>query len=183
MKTLFFKMTLMAAVLTFTGPDGYSQQREQQIPAPVQNLMKFIGRWESHATIASGDKTYKVIYWVTCRKTAGGNGIYMDEGFTIPETGNVKGADLAGYDPFDLKIKWFSVDNMGTTHQHVGEWVDSNHLFIEYDAARDGKQFVEKIDFIFKTPDVLDFKLIGTLDGVETEREEGIFYKKPSDVK
>jgi hypothetical protein len=42
----------------------------------------------------------------------------------------------------------------------------------------DGKKYIEKIHFIFKGKNEMDFKLISTLDGVETEKAEGIFRKK-----
>ena len=90
----------------------------------------------------------------------------------------MKGANLVGFDPYDSKIKWFSVDNMGTAHEHIGEWLTPDHLFIEHNGVRDGRKYVEKIDFTFKSKDEMMFKLVGTYDGVETEKGEGVFHKK-----
>jgi hypothetical protein len=183
MKALFFKISLMTAVLITADMAAYSQAKKQELPAEVQYLMKFVGRWESQATLTADGKTQRVVYWINCRKTAGGSGIYMDEGFRSTETGTMSGADLAGFDPYDSKIKWFSIDNMGTTHEYIGEWQSPDHLFMEYTGTRDGKKYAERIDFTFKTPDVLEFKMVGTLDDVETDRGDGIYYKKPPDVK
>jgi hypothetical protein len=42
----------------------------------------------------------------------------------------------------------------------------------------DGKKYVEKLDFTFTSATELDFRLVGTLDGKEMSRGEGIFHKK-----
>jgi hypothetical protein len=209
MKIRLLKISFMAAIISFvalsaegqeTKPEMPSQEMKPEMSSPaekiespamgkaempveVQNLMKFIGRWESEASLTMEGKTYKVMYWVDCKKTADGSGIFADEGFTNPELGTLSGADLAGYDPNDSKVKWFSVDNMGTTHEHIGEWKTPDHLYIEHNGLKNGQKYVEKIDFIFRGNDELDFKLTGTLDGVESEKAEGIFHKKAAVVK
>ena len=153
------------------------------LPAPIQNLMKFLGKWDADATFTIEGKAYKVVHSLNGTKTADGNGLSMEEWFTHPELGSMKGANLAGFDPFDSKIHWFSVDNMGTTHEHIGEWVTPDHLYVEHNGMRDGKNFIEKIDMTFKGADQMDLKLIATLDGKEVQRAEGIYYKKASDDK
>jgi hypothetical protein len=178
MKTLFAKIILITIIISFVAGKTNGQDAKPAIPVPVQNLKKFIGRWEAVASLTMEGKTYKGPYWVDCKMTADGNGIYADEGFSNPEMGTMKGSNLAGFDPIDSKIKWFSVDNMGTAHEHTGDWKSPDHLYIEYYGIHDGKKYVEAIDFVFKNDKELDFKLVSTLDGVETERGEGIFHKK-----
>jgi hypothetical protein len=199
MKTQIIRISLFTAVFSFLGVQLNAQHNNEPssseskvetpamnmsrnaatpVPVPVQNLMKFVGRWEADATLSSEGKTVQVNYWVDCKSTADGNGIFADEGFTSPEMGTLSGADLAGFDPFDGKVKWFSVDNMGTAHEHKGEWLTPDHLVIQFDGLRDGKKYVEKIDFTFKGNDALDFKLVGTLDGLEVEKGSGLFHKK-----
>lgn len=178
MKTLSVKILMMASVICFVAERLYAQDSKSDTPVPVQNLMKFLGNWEANAKLTTGGKTYNVLYRVNCKKTADGNGLYADEEFSNAELGTMKGADLAGFDPYDSKIKWFSVDNMGTTHEHTGDWQSSDHLYIEHTGLHDGKKYVEKIDFIFKGKDVLEFRLTGSLDGVETEKGEAVFHKK-----
>ena len=151
---------------------------KSETPVEISSLMKFVGSWQSDASLTTEGKTVKVNYWVNCKKTADGNGIIADEGFSSPDFGTMSGSNLAGFDPYDSKIKWFSVDNMGTAHEHTGEWVSPDHLFLEHDGMRDGKKYVEKMDFVFSGNDVLNFKLIGTLDGVQVEKGEGVFHKK-----
>ena len=204
MKKRFIKISLFAVVFSFAAIQMNAQQQKPDVAAPddksgtpdmsssmmpgvmgksekpveVTNLMKFVGNWQSDASLTSEGKTVTVDYWVNCKKTADGNGIFADEGFSNPEIGTMKGANLAGFDPYDSKVKWFSVDNMGTTHEHTGEWVSPDHLILEHDGMRDGKKYVEKLDFVFSGDDQLDFKLSGTLDGVEVEKGEGVFHKK-----
>ena len=148
------------------------------VAIPIQNLMKFLGRWDADATLTLEGKTYKVVYSVNGKKTADGNGLDMDEWFTHADLGTLKGANLAGFNPYDSKIHWFSVDNMGTTHEHIGEWLTPDHLYIEHNSIRDGNNFVEKIDFTFTEKDIMDFKIVATLGGKEIERGEGIFHRK-----
>jgi hypothetical protein len=172
------KTLLIAAIMTFVSLYSQAQDKKPEIPVSVKNLMKFMGKWEADASLTMEGKTYKVAYWVNCRKTADGYGLYADEGFSNMELGTLKGANLAGFDPYDSKIHWFSVDNMGTTHEHTGEWMTPDHLFIEHDGIREGKKYVEKIDFTFNGNDELNLKLVATLDGTEVERGEGLFHRK-----
>lgn len=177
MKSLL-KFTLPAIVLSVVTMTSDAQEMKPEVPMAVQNLMKFVGDWEAKATLSMEGKTYHVEYMVSCKKTSDGNGLYADEWFTNPDLGTLKGANLAGYDPYDKKIKWFSVDNMGTTHEHTGEWKTPDHLFIEHAGMREGKKYVEKIDFHFMGENELHFKLAATLNGVDAEKAEGVFRKK-----
>jgi hypothetical protein len=172
------KLTLLAFILVFAGNASDAQEMKAETPDAIKNLMKFIGDWQSKVALTMEGKTHEVDYMVSCTKTADGNGIFADEKITSPELGTIKAANLAGYDPFEKKIKWFSVDNMGTTHEHVGEWQSPDHLFIQFTGLREGKKYVEKIDLHFMGADELHFKLAATLDGVDAEKAEGIFHKK-----
>ncbi len=161
-----------------TSEDPESKDKKPEVPMAVQNLKKFVGDWQAKAKLTMEGKTYTVDYMVSCKETADGNGLYADEWFTDPVLGTMKGTDLVGYDPYDAKIKWYSVDNMGTTNEHVGEWKSPDHLFIVHNGMHKGKKFVDKLDFFFKGDDELEFKGVGTLDGVETQHAEGVFHKK-----
>lgn len=183
MKIRIFKICLLAAILIPGNSYLRAQDAKPEIPAQIKNLMKFLGRWESDVSMTAEGKTYKVHYWVDCKKTADGNGLFADEGFSNNELGTLYGADLVGFDPYTSKIRWFSVDNMGTAHEHIGDWQTPDHLFIEHDGIRDGKKYVEKIDFEFKGDDQLNFKLVGTLDGIESEKGEGTFHKTAGQMK
>lgn len=157
-------------------------QVKTENPAAIRNLLQFVGRWEAEATMVMDGRQYSLNYWVEGKEAADGHALYADEGFTHPELGTMKGANLVGYDPYDAKIKWFSVDNMGTTHEHVGNWIRPDYLQIVHHGMREGKSYVETIDFNFTSPTDLTFHLVGTLDGVETERADGKFRKRPVDA-
>ena len=183
MKKLFLKITIIATIISIIATNSNAQDNKIVVPAPIQNLMKFLGRWDADATFIIEGKTYKVVHSLNGKKTADGNGLSIDESFTHPELGSLKGANLVGFNPYDSKIHWFSVDNMGTTHEHIGEWLTPDHLYIEHNGIRDGKNFVEKIDLTFKGKDQMDLKLVATLDGKEIERAEGIYHRKVATVK
>jgi hypothetical protein len=177
MKTIL-KLALMAFILGLAGNTSYAQEMKAETPDAIKNLMKFLGDWQSKVALTMEGKTHDVDYMVSCTKTADGNGIFADEKVTSPEMGTLKGANLAGYDTYDKKIKWFSVDNMGTTHEHVGEWKSPDHLFIQFTGLRDGKKYIENIDFHFMGTDEIHFMLAATLDGADAEKAEGVFHKK-----
>lgn len=174
----FLNRSLLAIILAFAGNNLYAQEMKLETPEAVKNLMKFLGDWQAKATLTMEGKTYTVDYRVSCKKTSDGSGLYADEILTSPDLGTIKGANLAGYDPFDKKVKWFSVDNMGTTHEHVGDWKSPDHLFIQHVGMRDGKKYVENIDFHVMGTDEIHFMLAATLDGATAEKAEGIFHKK-----
>ena len=177
MKSLL-KLTLMAAFISFVAIHLNAQGKRPEVPVPVQNLMKFLGDWEANAKLTMNSKTYQVVYSVSCKPTACGNGFYANDWSIRSELGTLEGANLVGYDSYDSKVKWFTVDNMGTTHEHVGEWQTPDHLYIENNGMHDGKKYMEKIDFIFNGKKEMDFKLTSTLDGVESQKAEGVFHKK-----
>jgi len=178
MKTLLVKTVLIPTICLVIGINAFAQEMKTEVPDAVKYLGKFAGSWESNVTMTMNGKEYPGIYTVNCKMTADGSGLYADEFFSNPELGTMKGSDLAGFDPFESKIKWFTVDNMGTTHVHTGEWTSPDHLFIEHNGTRDGKKYVETLDFKFKNDNELDFRLVGTLDGVESESSAGTFHKK-----
>ena len=185
MKSLFIKIIQLVAVITLITGQSQAQMPAASIisatkvenPNAVQNLMQFEGRWEAEATLIIDGKEYKMNYWVEGKSEAGGSALYADEGFLHPELGKMKGANLAGWDPYDQKIKWFSVDNMGTTHLHVGDWLTPNHLQLVYSGNQGSSNYVETIDFQFKGATNFTLHLIATLDGIETISADGSFEK------
>jgi len=149
-----------------------------QQPAPpkaLTDLMRLEGKWQGPATLNIDGKMYKFTYYADFKKTADGTGMYMDEWFSAPELGNMKGANLVGYNTNDSKVHWFSVDNFGTTHDHPGMWKSANHFFMQANEMQGKKKFIEKIDLNFKGDDTMDLLLVATLDGKEIERGTATF--------
>ena len=179
MKSFLVKFMLFAIIFSTVAIDSNAKKKKYtNVPVPVQNLMKFLGNWEANAKLTMNGKIYKVFYSVDYKATAGGNGLYADNWFIQSELGTLEGVNLVGFDPNDSKIKWFSIDNKGTTHEHIGEWKTPEHLYIENNGIHDGKKYNERIDFNFKGKNEMDFKLVSTLDGIESQLAECVFYKK-----
>ncbi len=102
----------------------------------------------------------------------------MNEWADIPGIGKLVGANLIGIDPADEKVHWYSVDNMGTTHEHIGEFTDGKHFSMIYKGNREGKEFIETITFVLNDTNNLDFNLSVTLDGEEEIMITGTFQRK-----
>jgi hypothetical protein len=110
------------------------------------------------------------------RSVAGGHGVYLEETVTDPASGTLKSSDLMGFDPYDKKIHVYTVDNMGTCHDHICEWKSPEHFYLEHNSMRDGKVYIEKINMVMKGNDsfesdykaILDGKIVGTGQGTLT---------------
>jgi hypothetical protein len=75
-------------------------------------------------------------------------------------------------------LHWFSVDNFGTTHDHIGQLVDKDHLRLAHESRREGRIYKEEIDFLWRSPKQFHVKLVATLDGQIEETLEGTFIRK-----
>ena len=175
---LIFKFLLAVWPVLFA-KNSLAQGNAVKTPAPIHQILKWEGYWEAQVTLQLGDKMSKAIYYADFRKTADGNGMLMYEWCDIPGVGKFNGANLIGFDPYDGKIHWYSVDNLGTTHEHIGEFSDEKTFYMEHRSQREGKEYVEKINLEWKDKNALYVKLTGTLDGKQEEAIEGTFIRKP----
>jgi hypothetical protein len=165
----------IAALALFSANNAQAQP-----PAPAQplaDLMKWEGKWAGEAVLKMEGKTYTVHYTVDFEKTADGSGIQMMEGFSHPELGTLVGQNLIGYNNNDGKIHWFSVDNFGTSHEHLGMWKAANHFYMEARENQKGKKFVERIDANVPDAGTLMFRLVGLLDGKVFEEVTCTFHR------
>ena len=167
-------MTLMA-VMVMAG--AWAQASAPAMPEAVINLNKFNGSWEAKVTSVMGDKTYQFDYNVKCMPIAGGNGAYWEENGTHPALGEMHSSDLFGYDRADGKLHCYTVDNTGTTRDHICEWKSPDHLVLMYTNNEKGKQISEKMDLNFTGDDLLDFTMISTLDCTTQWSGSGTFHK------
>jgi hypothetical protein len=158
------------------GPAPTSQAPQR--PPALEKMMRFVGSWDAQATLVLDGALHHVPYHADFQEIADGSGLYGTESFTDADLGTLLGSNLVGFDPFDGKIHWYSVDNMGTTHEHHGDWESADHFHMEHHGLREGKPFAEIVDMTFKGPDELDFRLTATLDGKEVERGEGLFHRR-----
>ena len=169
---------LLVTPLLILAKISNAQADNTKLPLPVQQILRWEGRWKGPATLQLDGKTYKSTYFADFKKTADGNGLYMNESCDVPGIGKMNGANLVGFDPNDGKIHWYSVDNMGTTHEHVGQFTNDNDFYMEHKSHQKGKQYVEKIQVNFKDKNTLLLTVIGTLDGNVQETIEATFTRE-----
>jgi len=148
----------------------------QQPHKALEEFKRLEGKWEGPATFTGEGKTHQFTYYADFRRTADGSGLYMDEWFNAPGLGVMKGSNLIGYNANDGKIHWFTVDNFGTTHDHLGTWKSAGHFFMQAREVQGGKKFVENIDMTLTGVDTIDLLITATLDGKETERCVATFH-------
>ncbi len=164
------------AVLLLLGPAlvSVAQKGDAAGPAEVQNLKIFIGTWKGNMTMKDAmQKSYPVAQTFICTSIAGGNGIYVEEIAESPEMGKMVGSDLIGYDPYGKQMHCFTVDNMGTAHDHLCSWKNDNQFYLEHNSMRDGKKYQEQIDLVFKGTDVMEMNLRVYVDGKLSETVTG----------
>ena len=174
MKSIF-KFILAIAFLISTKP-ALSQGVTEN---PMKPFTDLTGNWEStDAVLDLAGTIFNVNYFVDFNKSSDGSGVVMYEKCTIPGIGKLNGANLIGFDPFDGKYHWFSVDNFGTTHDHIGSFSEEGHFYMEHQSLRGEDVFQEKIWVDWLGPDQIKLKLVATLNGVTEQVAEGIFKRK-----
>lgn len=146
-------------------------------PEILKTAMKLEGRWRANATLSLGDQKHSFVYTLHFHKAADGNALTMDEHADVAEVGVLRGANLIGFDPYEGRLHWFSVDNFGTTHDHIGQLVGPAHLRLTHESRREGKPFREEINFVWRAADRIDARLVATLGGDVVETLEGTFVR------
>lgn len=151
----------------------------QEMPKDLTNMMKFIGKWEAPGAILNmGGKEYKFTYYTDFEKTADGSGLLMHEWADVPDMGKFDGENLIGYDPVGKKLLWYTVNNIGTTHEHVVQWTSDSEMHMEHNSIQDGKAYKEMGTAIFKGPETIELNIVETLDGKEQSTIKAVFKKK-----
>jgi len=168
------KMVLALLTVMVISLSAWTQEQAQA----QKNLMQFVGKWKStDVKFTMGGKTYTGDYTFDCSAVNNNTGILAHEKFVNAEMGTMLGENLFGYDPNLQQMHLYSIDNMGTAHDHVGYWIDDKHLFVQYQGVVDGKMYVEQIDMVFQSPDKMTLKLIGMLNGEVFEEAKGTYVK------
>jgi hypothetical protein len=173
-RTICTAILMAFAFMTF---NLYSQDKEIKIDQGIQNFSKYMGTWHSNMKSTSNGKSETVDYTVVYSPIADGHGVYMEETAKSPSMGTYKCSNLVGYDPYGKKLHWYSVDNMGTAHDHTFTWVTPDHFRLTHNSLRDGKKYTEDIDCKYKNEKTCDLVFIVTLDGKEIEKSTGTFEK------
>lgn len=149
-----------------------------QTPTPLENLFRLEGNWEGEATLILDGNSFNFTYYADFKKNDEGSGMYMEEWFSHPDLGSLKGYNLIGYNSRDEKIHWFSVDNFGTCHEHLGLWITNDHFYMEVTEKHQGKKFEEKIDLIFINENEVSFHLVATIGGKLFEDAFVVFHRQ-----
>lgn len=171
------KLFLVSLILV-TAFKSEAQKMQPKKPYEIRDLGKFIGIWESDATITIDSIPHKVTYRMMFRKTADGYGLNMDEAYTDSALGSLRAANLIGFGFDDKKIHWYRVDNMGVTYERIGLWNDSDNLHFDHTGTRGDKKYNEVITYAFKGNDEFLYKQSFFLDGKEIKKIRGTFKRR-----
>ena len=170
-----FKSSLIALVI---GVSYFTTTAQTTTLSPLENLFRLEGSWAGEATLILEGNTFNFIYYADFKKNDEGSGMYMEEWFSHPDLGSLKGYNLIGFNARDQKIHWFSVDNFGTCHDHLGYWKTPDHFYMEATEKHGGKKFEEKIDIIYKNENEITLHLIATIGGQLFQDAMVIFHRQ-----
>ena len=170
-----FKSSLIAFII---GVNCLTTTAQTTTLSPLENLFRIEGSWAGEAILILEGNSFNFIYYADFKKNNEGTGMSMEEWFSHPDLGSLKGYNLIGYNARDEKVHWFSVDNFGTCHDHLGYWKTNDHFYMETNEKRGGKKFEEKIDIVFKGNDEVTLHLIATIGGQLFEDVIVIFHRQ-----
>ena len=159
---------------------GLSNANSQDIPEALAGMFRLEGNWQGPATLVLDGNTYNFTYYANFERSPENIGLYMEETFTHADLGTLKGYNLIGYNARDERIHWFSADNFGTTHEHLGYWKTPDHFYMEVTEKNGGKKFEELIDIIFLSNDQVSLHLVGKLANVVFEDATVTFNRQPN---
>lgn len=165
------------AILAFATV-GHAQSDHASSVGNLGWLSDLAGHWQGFVSITLGSHQTKAMYYVDFATASDGQGILMKEECEIPDIGKLHGTNLIGYDSNDGKIHWFTVDNMGTTHEHIGTLSDSQHFAMIHQSTLNGKKYVEDISMELISEDSLELNVIASLDGDVQEVIQGVFVRR-----
>jgi hypothetical protein len=173
-----WKKVLLSLALGASVPPLALGEEPKGPPPALERLMKLEGHWVGDTRAVIEGRSYTVTYHADFRRTKDGSGLEMSEWFDSAELGAFRGENLIGYDPFTRKIRWFSVDNMGTTHEHVGDWTSETRFAMEHRGVRQGRKYVEKLSMDVQG-EAIAVRLVGALGGKKTEELSGTLRRAP----
>lgn len=170
---------LFTAML-FAAMPATAQTSEGTTDNQLKMLLQLKGSWEAKtAVIKMGNKENTFPYYADFKTTADNNGLLMIEWATIPGVGKLNGANLIGVNPYDGKVHWFSVDNLGTAHEHIGAFSDAKHFSMVHKGMQDNKEYLETITMEIISQDEMKLNITAMLDGKEIETISATFQRKP----
>ena len=179
MKSVKIHIVLTALLFIAATCVAQAQAKKAALPDDQSLLQKFVGKWSGTTNMTDDKKqSFKIMTYMNFSSVADGNGIYGVEYFNDPKLGNLRASYLCGYDPYEKKIHFYAIDNMGTCHDHDCTWKTPAHLYVEHNSMRDGKPYKEIVDLIFKDKNTLEFSETAMLDGNIIETDKASFKKE-----
>jgi hypothetical protein len=163
------------ASLTLSGSVWANGSADPKLPKEVQNMYCLVGSWQGNLTLGMGAEKAKLSASIDCSPTSNGFAIQCKARMTgLPGGAVAEETDLFGWDPGANKYHWFSVTNMGETHDHVADVSAGDTVKWLYKGTMEGKPFEEALSMKFgknSTSMVLRStsksagKVVSTLDG------------------
>ena len=178
MKSMNIRLALIALMVITAGLISYAQEKKPAIPNDQAWLQKFVGKWSGNVVSTDDKKQSSTIAGnMEYTSVADGSGVYGTESVDDPKLGKLRASYLMGYDPYEKKLHFYAVNNVGVCHDHSCTWKSPDHLYVEHNSKRDGKAFKEVIDLVFKDKNTIDFTETDLLDGKVVESDKGTFKK------
>ena len=151
----------------------------QQLSTAQSNFLKMQGIWiDKNAKVTIEGKTYMGEYSFNCSAVNMKTGILAHEKFVNDKLGNMNGENLLGWDPNLKLVHLYSTDNTGTCHDHIGYWINDDHLFVQYQGIVEGKIYLEQINMFFDKKNEFKINLVRMLNGEIYQKAEGTFIKQ-----
>lgn len=155
-----------------------SAQNGTDFPESWKTMLKLEGLWTGPCTMILPNKSYQIKYSFHFKSILDGTGMQMDENFQHAELGYFQGTNLIGYDPYEKLIHWFSVDNMGTTHDHLIRWISVNRIEVEHKSIQNGKKYTEHGFLQFNNDQTIEVHLIAKSDNKIVQELNGTLLKQ-----
>jgi hypothetical protein len=95
------------------------------------------------------------------------------------ENGDVyKNVSIIGYNESNDEIHWYSITNLGETHDHILKWTDDNTFTMMYSGMKDNKPFVENIACKFTKPGIVEFQQTVLVNDIIVSETYGIYVRR-----
>ena len=124
---------------------------DPKLPKPIQAMYRLVGDWSTKTGVMTIDgKKHKTDFSVSCAPASAGVAIACQAHFDIEGLGHFEESDLFGYDAGEDRYHWYSVDDLGDTHDHVAlPPADGQPLVYAYSGIALGKPMHEVLSFTF----------------------------------
>jgi hypothetical protein len=151
----------------------------ETIPPQMQKLTsKLLGQWKADLVMKVDGKEIKMKDFCDFSQIADGMGLYMTETSTMDNGAEYKSVNIVGYDASGEVIHWYTVSNMGETHDHILKWIDENSFTLTYSSMANNKNYVEMIECRFLRDGYCEFKQNVKVNNVTTQEISGTFIRQ-----